>query len=325
LVVALRVVLGFGVGLISVVCPLYVSEMSPTNKKGFLGALFQIAITVGIVIAFLVGLLVINATSNKGEHVSLNVEEFQWRFMMGTGVVPAILLLFLALFIVPESYVVSEIYHSINNASKNNCFQLFHRRNIRSTVLGIMLAATLQLTGINVIMYYGVDILKNSLKIEDDPILALGLNLIVGIWNSVTTLIALFLVDRWGRRPLMLFGVITMTIALVFTSLTLQINPNDQFLLTVMMMIGLGLFLLGFEAGPGCLFWILMTEINQDETREIAASFINFLQWGFNLLITSVYPLLVQHIGLASTFWIYAGIGVLVSLYLIFELKETKQ
>jgi len=193
-------------------------------------------------------------------------------------------------------------------------------------LLGVVLAITLQLTGVNIIMYYGVQLLKEALQINNDPILVLVLNVIIGTWNAIATLVALFFVERVGRRPLMLFGVVCLTISLIFSTIVFKFFLGAQKnVLIVLILVGLGLFLLGFESGPGGLFWTLITEITREEVKDQAASFINFLQWGFNLLVTSTFLILTNSIGLANTFLIYTIVSVIVTIYLFIELRETKK
>jgi len=328
ILIGIRVVLGFGVGLTGVVCPIYVAENAPSQKKGILGALFQLAVTVGIVLAFIVGLVTIYSTSGSGVDVPVAVEDFQWRFMIGTGIIPAFLLMFLAIVVISESKIWIDNNEDINSgiSRQKGFFNLFKKKNIRSTLLGVVLAITLQLTGVNIIMYYGVQLLKEALQINNDPILVLVLNVIIGTWNAIATLVALFFVERVGRRPLMLFGVVCLTISLIFSTIVFKFFLGAQKnVLIVLILVGLGLFLLGFESGPGGLFWTLITEITREEVKDQAASFINFLQWGFNLLVTSTFLILTNSIGLANTFLIYTIVSVIVTIYLFIELRETKK
>jgi MFS family permease len=325
ILIVLRCLLGFGVGLTGVVCPLYVSEMADLDheeKTGFLGTLFQLAITVGIVFAFLVG-LIIRLDSSLGD--------LQWRLIIGTGILPAILLLVIGVFLMPES---TSWLRSVGNenasldisgAPSKNCCEILSRKHFKKFITGVMLAACLQLTGINVVMFFGGDILNKTPIGENDVAVQLA-NLGIGVWNSITTIIGVALVGRMKRKTLIIAGTVILTgsnVLIGFGGLLSKDPTANTFTAVVVVFIGLALFLLGFEIGPGCLFWVLVNEIFPPEIKEQGVGLVNLLQWGFNLLVTSVFPELISATSLATTFWIYAGIGVLVVIYLQLFLEET--
>jgi len=309
----LRGILGLGVGLIGVVCPLYVSEMASEEheeKVGFLGTLFQLAITIGINISFLLGLLI------KIDDVLSS--EIRWRILIGAGILPGFFLLIIGI-VIPESKIWlreigSEQNYAMINETKNekSCFSIFSRRNAKSLLTGALLAACLQLTGINVIMFFGPDVLKSVLgknKSDSDSATILFLNLVIGVWNTITTLIAVGLVDKFGRKRLIMTGTIILTAANILSGVASQLDEN---LKLIFIGIGLALFLLGFESGIGCLFWVLVNEVFEQDVREQSTGFVNLLQWGFNLLVLVTYPHLDSFLGAQWPFYIYGGIGILV-------------
>jgi len=184
-----------------------------------------------------------------------------------------------------------------------------------------ILASILQLTGINAVMYYGPEILSKSGLAE----YANGVNIGVGAWNFATTLVAIFLVDRLGRRPLMLIGVTLISFSLIAIGLVSQFvtasTPKS-----VGVIIGLAGFILGFEVGPGCLFWVIINELFPEAYIEFGGTYANILQWGFNLLVSTVFPILgkADVLGQSGTFYLFGGIGFLCLLYIAIWLPETK-
>jgi SP family arabinose:H+ symporter-like MFS transporter len=316
----LRVLLGFGVGLTGVVCPLYVSEMSSyehEERQGFLGTLFQLAITVGIVLALLLGLIIRSDNMHKS---------IQWRLIIGTGVLPGILLLCIGIVMRESTHWERTLMDNnesmtsiLGDNHKKRCCDIFSSAYLPQLFIGVVLAACLQLTGINVVMFFAPNILANVDSIKGNVQMQMVVHLCVGIWNSITTIVAVVMVERVGRKPLMIVGTLILTVAnfIIASSKFFEGDTN-----TAVVLIGLALFLLGFEMGPGCLFWVLVNELFPMDIRDNASSIINTLQWGFNLLITSVAPLMLRNIGV-NTFFIYGGVGIIVLIILQVYLKET--
>jgi len=128
------------------------------------------------------------------------------------------------------------------------------------------------------------------------------------------------LVERVGRKPLMMVGTLILTIANFIIGCAGFFNAETK---TIVVLVGLALFLLGFEMGPGCLFWVLVNELFPMDIRDNASSIINTLQWGFNLLITSIAPvMLLSPLG-EKTFFVYGAVGIVVLIVLQFKLTET--
>jgi len=314
---ACRVVLGIGIGLIGVICPLYVSIMAPKHLKGPFGVLFQLTLTFGILIAYVVGY-----GCTKVGDIFLS-----WRIMVGSGgALSAILLQLVVYFgMVEPPKTVKMIDESEplnpNSNGKPSFLTLFKSGRRLNTLTGIMLAITLQLTGINAIMYFGPKILKSAGLDE-----AVALNIGIGAWNFVTTFLAILLVNRVSSRVLVVVGTSVMSVALVICGICMDgsivSNPTYK---GVGVGIGLILFLAGFEGGMGCLFWVLVNEIFDSDVREYGASMTNLLQWGFNLLLSTFFLSISKTIGDDKTFYVFGGIGVLCSIYLIFFLKKLEK
>jgi len=199
-----------------------------------------------------------------------------------------------------------------------------------------MLGATLQLTGINAVMFYGPKIIKSA-GFENGNLL----NIYVGAWNFVTTLFAIFLVNKLGRRLLFLVGTALLTVALLGIGFTFtftetcappanktqlefdfmqfpQADPPAVCPRVVGVSVGLAVFILGFEIGPGCLFWVLANEIFPRSFSDLGASYTNIVQWGFNLLVSSTFALLQPE---SLGFYLFGGFGVICTIYLFFFLR----
>jgi MFS family permease len=195
----LRFILGFGVGVIGVICPLYVSEVVPQHKRGVYGVVFQLTLTFGILISYIVGYVL----------TSLNIssQSLKWRIMIASfgTLLPVILMIVIVIGMKETSRMRPEEtplqnQESFEISSRGGWMGLFvSGRFFSQTLTGIILAVTLQLTGVNAIMYFGTDILKKALPNSDSSLLNIG----IGAWNFLATFISLFLVSRLERRSLM--------------------------------------------------------------------------------------------------------------------------
>jgi len=307
-----RVVLGCGIGITAVVCPMYVSEMAPPEKRGTLGVLFQLALTFAIFLSALIGW---GCTK-----LPLTIT-YQWRIMVGLGILIPVALFVLTLIKMLDSQgnVQETQYHE---TAKPPCTEICTDHKLRVLLLtDTMLACILQLTGINAVMYYGPLIIKQA-GLGD----ALAVNIITVFWNFLSTIVAILAVDRVGRRPLMLAGTALLSLALVAIGVIFQVSFEDQKTKGICVCIGLAAFILGFEVGPGCLFWVIVNELFPKEHIETGAAYANVLQWAFNLLVSSLYPILTNDSPLKTygTFYLFGAIGCLSTVYCFFMLPETK-
>eukprot|EP01129_Flabellula_baltica_P011062 TRINITY_DN4764_c0_g1_i2.p1 TRINITY_DN4764_c0_g1~~TRINITY_DN4764_c0_g1_i2.p1 ORF type:complete len:453 (-),score=95.50 TRINITY_DN4764_c0_g1_i2:40-1305(-) len=311
---AVRVLLGFGVGLIGVVCPMYVHEMSNDRVASSLGTIFQMAVTIGISLAYGAGMAILLL-------IDSSLYSLQWKLQIGTGVIPAIVLLFISLR-VPES-TVWELNE--DNTDTVSYGELFKGQNLGNMITGVVLAACLQLTGINIVMFQGSQILEKVPAIAANDTLKYGALLGIGIWNSLTTLTAVFLIDKVGSKTLLMVGTLLCVIAdfaLGFTFIE-GLLPDDTQIITVL--VAIAIYLVGFEAGIGCLFWVFANTLFDDDVREKASSIINATQWFFNLAINTTFPLMIKNLKETATFWIYGGIGILTLVYLFIKLPSDKK
>jgi SP family galactose:H+ symporter-like MFS transporter len=313
----LRMILGIGIGLCTVVCPLYVSEVSPSKKRGFLGTFFQLSITFSILIAYVVGYFILGI-------------QYDWRIMSGLGAIPSIFLIVISIFWIEESYQwlkskqLQENFFldkSTKKSSFNRIINIFlSPQNRKPFFLGIIFSIILQLTGINTIIYYAPKVFSASGSNKNISYLA---TIGVGAWNFITTLIAIFTVDRFGRRILYLIGTLLCILSTLMLGFIYKFIENEK-IITIMAIIGISLFIAGFECGPGPLFFVLVNEIFESKDRGTAGAFMNFLQWSFNLALSLSFLTLIDTIGLPFTYWIFTGIGISGWIIVFLLLPETK-
>jgi len=314
-----RAFLGAGIGITAVVCPMYVSEMAPPEKRGAFGVLFQLAVTLGIFVSFLIGWGI--------SSIETLSPFYRWRLQIGIGIFFPILLLILTVMKMLEPGTWTELQAkqraSANEEVKKKAAigDICKQKHLRQLLVTLtVLAAILQLTGINAVMYYGPQILVTA-GVKD----ANALNIGIGAWNFATTIIAVFLVDRWGRRPLMLSGVSLMSVALVIIGVVYQLTDISQNAKIAGVGVGLAAFIAGFEIGPGCLFWVLINELFPEEYIEFGGSYANILQWGFNLFVSTIFPFLgASKLGESGTFYLFGAVGFVSLAYCFFFLDETK-
>jgi len=230
----LRLILGIGVGLVGVICPMYASETAPENQKGRYGVLFQLTLTFGILISYVVGYI---CTPPYIMDKSIG-----WRVMVGSGgLFFALSLCIVAFFGMKDNTRFQEDRHkhSDNINSNKGPLGLFQRGKLGSTFLGVVLAATLQLTGINAIMYFGPLILTQAYP-DAPPTFPYQINIAIGGWNFLATIIAILLVEK-SRYWLMLSGTCILSVAL------LAVGFCFQFLVGSNLTIGVGISLFFFH------------------------------------------------------------------------------
>ncbi|WP_339182517.1 D-xylose transporter XylE [Oceanobacillus sp. FSL W7-1293] len=326
-----RIIGGIGVGLASGLGPLYISETSPANIRGKLVTLNNLAIIFGMSFVYFV-----NWRIAAGQELSW-IHDIGWRYMFASEAIPA-LLFFGLLFLVPETprYLISKnkdqealtILEKVNNSKEkaNAIYQEIKQtvdvKNVRVfsygklvVIVGILLAAFQQFVGINVILYYAPRIFAEMGASSDGSMFQ---TVIIGIVNFIFVLIAMLLVDRVGRRLLMIVGSIGMAVGMFGVAALAYL---DQ------MGIGALIFILIFVAfynlSFGPLMWVLASELFPNKVRGQIMAITVVANWGSNLLISSTFPSLLEFgAGFAYTFY-----GVMCVLALLFVLKlvpETK-
>lgn len=308
-----RTFLGIGVGMAGVICPLYVSENAPPERRGPLGICFQLAITIGILVAY-----ISNAAFEKVHH--------GWRIMFALGVLPALALLVIA-FLIPESLVWqskrsgtgehSTLLNGTNQAPRSLSERIGLFVRSRALVVGLVLAVAQQLTGINAFMFYAQTIFSEAgLTNQNVPTIGLG------AWNVLATVVAIPLVDRLGRRPLLIGGTLVMTIACGLLAVVWKtLDGHTRGYLAIALLL---LFVLAFELGDGPLFWMVASELFTPETKSVGASTLNAAQWIFNIILSFGFPIAAKAFGLWVVLLVFGVIGAVCTVLLIFFLPETK-
>jgi len=330
--VAGRIVIGLAIGVASFTAPLYISEVSPVEARGGLVSLNQLAITIGIVLSYVVDYTLAGHQS--------------WRWMFALGVLPAIVLgtgmIFLpasprwlmsrdltekARDVLRRIRGVSDVDIEMNaiqetlEGEKGGWKKLFKPWLRLPLFIGIFLGFFQQMTGINVVIYYAPTIF--GLAGFPSASAAILATTGVGIVNVLMTVVAIQLVDRMGRRPLLAIGLAGMVISLS----ALGFAFNMATLSGALKWIAVGslmLYVASFAISLGPIFWLIIAEIYPLKVRGRAMSLATMLSWGFNLAIAMTFLTLIQKMGRAGTFWLYGLISVAGWLFCYFFVPETR-
>ncbi len=340
-----RLVGGLGIGVASMLAPLYISEISIPQYRGRMVTLYQFAITVGILAAYYSNALLLSWSQNlstENEFLRWILVSEVWRGMFGVGVIPAVLF-FILLFFIPQSprWLVAQGYpdkarailarvtnetqaarevKEIQSAMKKETGavrQLFEPGLRRALFLGTSIAVLSQLTGINVIIYYGPRIFAEA-----------GFNLgesfdsqvIIGIMNVVATILAIWKIDHYGRKPLLLSGVIGMMIALVCIGGFFLAGSHGSALLVVFILLYVTFFAFSF----GSVTWTLLSEIYPTHIRGRAMSIATLSLWCGTFVVGQAFPWLLETFGGSGAFFLFAVMCVPAILIAWRLLPETK-
>jgi sugar porter (SP) family MFS transporter len=327
-----RVVVGIGIGLSSTTVPVYISEISPAKARGWLVSLFQLAITVGILVAYVVDYLFAEGQS--------------WRWMLGLAVVPGFVLGIGMLFL-PETprwlaengfvdaarLVLSRIHGSANvneefaeiqttlaNAHEKGRWSDLLLPEVRSPlIIGLGLAVFQQVTGINTVIYYAPTIIQSAgIPSSSGAILATAG---IGGVNVLMTIVSMWLIDRAGRRPLLLTGIVGMIVSLVALGIEFRIaSPQLAWVAVVILM----LYVASFAISLGPIFWLLISEIYPLRIRGLAEGAAATTCWAANLLVSLTFLTLLQALGSSVTFWLYAVLALAAWVFSYRLVPETK-
>ncbi len=348
-----RVLGGLGIGIASVVAPAYIAEIAPRQIRGGLASLQQLAITLGIFVALLSDALLAWGAGGASQDLWLGLEAWRWMFLV--GVIPAAVYGILA-FTMPESpryliakgrvdeakvifatlvppadldKTVNELVHTIDEDRKNAGVSLkgpvFGLQGI--VWVGIILSVFQQFVGINVIFYYSTS-LWQSVGFPESA--SLGISVVTSITNVLVTLVAIFLVDRVGRKPILLTGSVIMTLSLAAMAVCFMFSTTDAEGAVSLpapwgpiALVAANLFVIGFGASWGPLVWVLLGEIFPSRIRGKALGVAAGAQWLANFLITVSFPAMSAW-SLPLTYGMYAAFAALSFIYVAWKIPETK-
>jgi sugar porter (SP) family MFS transporter len=329
-----RVVLGLAIGLASTNVPVYLSELAPSHARGWVVSLFQLAVTVGIVVAYLT------------DYAFASVEG--WRWMLGLAVAPA-LVFGTGMFFLPETprwlirsgqhevahrvltrirkhaevdAEIEEIKASLAQQTESGRWRDLLSRHVRpALIVGLGLAIFQQITGINTVIYYAPKILQAAgFNSASGAILATAG---VGVVNVGMTIIAMFLVDRVGRRPLLLIGIAGMIVTLGMLGLSFRIS-NQSVQLSWIAVICLMGYVASFAISLGPIFWLMIAEIYPLKIRGLAEGMAATFNWGSNLVVSLTFLTLLEKVGASSTFLLYAFASMASWFFAYYLVPETK-
>ena len=345
---------GLGIGAASVLAPAYIAEVAPPALRGRLATLQQLAIVLGLFAAFLSNYLIADAAGSAQNILMLDIAA--WRWMFWAELVPAVLFLVGVLFI-PESprYLVaqgkvddaksvfskisndnvdaqiSDVKRSLHSDTKPSIRNLFidNSKKVHPIVwVGVALSVFQQFVGINVVFYYGSELWQAA---GFDESQSLFINVLAGTTNIVSTFIAIALVDKIGRKPLLLVGSIGMFISLsaltyIFGSAGLdeagKLALSDNMGTFALIMANLFVVFFGLSWGP--VVWVLLGEMFNNRIRGAALAVAASAQWIANFAITMTFPIMLANIGLAGAYGFYA-LSALISIFFVVKyIKETR-
>lgn len=334
--IIMRLLGGIGVGAASMLCPMYISEIAPSNIRGRLVTFYQLAIVLGINIIYVINLKISQAGDEAWN------TEYGWRYMLGSEVIPAAVF-FVLLFFVPESprwlaarsrdgkamkilekingkKVSLEIFAEITESLKNDKGSLSDLLDIKlrkPLVIGIVLALFSQITGINAIIYYAPEIFK-SIGFGAES--AFTQTIIIGLVNMIFTLVAIWLIDKTGRKRLLIWGVTGMVICLFATGLCFYFH-FDQGPWLLIFILG---YIASFAVSLGPIPWVLMSEIFPTKIRGMAMSLATLVLWIGVVAITQLTPFFLKTFGDAVTFWIFMINAIIILIFTVKMIPETK-
>ncbi|NEA15803.1 sugar porter family MFS transporter [Streptomyces halstedii] len=333
MLLAARIVLGLAVGTVSALVPVYLSEISPTAVRGRLLTMNQLMITVGILVAYLV-----NMAFSSGGH---------WRSMFACGAVPATILVAASLWMLPESpqwqiangkadlarrsiasvadeatadrlvaHAQQRIKDEKQSPGKGGGRRLWAPDVRPALIVGLTLAVVQQFGGINTIIYYAPTIIeKTGLSASN----AIVYSVAIGVINLVMTLVAIKLVDRLGRRPMVLISLGVMAAFVFLLGLAFVAGLSSG--LTLLFMV---VYIAAFAGGLGPVFWTLIGEIFPPAVRAQGSGASTAVNWVSNFLVSLGFLPLAGAIGQGETFWVFAGVCVLAFLFVGRFVPETR-
>ncbi len=344
LLVVFRLIGGLGIGIASMNAPTYIAEISPAGKRGTMVTFYQMAIVIGFFVVFLATYFI-----GSGKSMSYNID-MGWRWMFWSELIPA-LLFFLLLFFVPKSprwlmlkgkpeeaeriltkiqneknvaEEMQEIRESIHAESSLPLKAIFRKSILPIILIGTAFSALQQFTGINAVLYYGADIFEKALGFGQEDVLAQQI-LLAGV-NMAFTFLAMFTVDKWGRKPLVYTGSFGMLAGFLMLGISLMTNNVG-----IISLIGILTFIASFAMSMGPVVWIVLSEMFPNSIRSIAMSIAVAAQWASNYFVSQTFPMVVESEANTTGFWngslpyfLFTGFIIIIIWFTKKYIPETK-
>ncbi len=363
LMVFFRLIGGVAIGMASMNAPMYIAEISPADKRGTLVTYYQMAVVIGFFVVFLTTYFIGNGLSEQ-ENIDIG-----WRYMFWSELVPALAFLFL-LFMVPQSprwlmikgreeeakdilvrihgqemadQEFVDIKESIESEGKQKKASIFQKSLFPIVIIGTVLSILQQFTGINAVLYYGADIFEQALGFGKEDILAQ--QILLATVNLLFTFIAMFTVDKLGRKPLLIIGGFGMLVGFLMMGFTLylsdysQVNsaglPTINSTEGIISLIGILLFIGSFAMSMGPIVWVLLSEIFPNKIRSTAMAIAVAAQWLANYFVSQTFPIVVESDSNrlimdggtwnnSLPYFIFSGFIVIIILFVWKFIPETK-
>jgi MFS transporter, SP family, arabinose:H+ symporter len=331
-----RIIGGIGIGITSTLCPLYIAEIAPAKYRGRLVAFNQFAIVTGIFLTYFINLWI----AGYGDE-AWNIST-AWRWMFGVGAVPGFLFLFLLL-IVPESprwlikqgrpvealpillrihgedlarQEVLDIKESFKQES-GSIRQLFSPGLRLALIVGVGLAILQQITGINAVMYYAPEIFKATGAGTNSSLIQ---TILVGFINFLFTILAVWLIDKVGRKALLLIGSASMTVCLVVIGIAFHTGHTSGPIVLIFIL----LYVASFAISLGPVVWVIISEIFPNRIRGKATAIASMSLWVADYVVSQSFPPMLNSAGPAVTFWIFGAMALITFFFTLRVVPETK-
>jgi sugar porter (SP) family MFS transporter len=327
-----RMVGGAGIGIVSIVCPLYISEVSPTLHRGRLVSLYQLAVTIGFLAAYLMNYFLLNSSADYTSSNPLLQKIFGseiWRGMLGFESLPALLFLFV-IFFIPESprwlivrnredkaatifsriynekqdiaFQINETKQMLQNQEKSDWNMLFQPGTRKAVIIGCAIAILGQFMGVNAVLYYGPSIFEKSGLSSGDSLFYQSL---IGVINMLTTVLALLIIDKVGRKKLVYFGVTGMILSLILIGLYF-INGEAMGLTSLFLLVCFLAYIFFCAISISAVIFVFLSEMYPTRIRGLAMSIAGLSLWIGTYLIGQLTPWMLETLAPAGTFFLFA-------------------
>lgn len=339
-----RIIGGVGIGIVSIVSPIYISEISPAKIRGTMVSLYQLAVTMGLLLAYLVNYVILRnaATSEYTGFFKWAFADQMWRGMLGSESVVTLLFFFI-IFFIPESprwLIVkghddramsifrrlkadeagaldefSMTKASIAGEVKSEWSALRERGIIKAVLIGSAIAILGQFMGVNAVLYYGPDIFADAGLAAEDSSFS---TVLVGLVNMLTTVLAVFIIDKVGRKKLIYFGVSSMIVCLIAIGLIFALGGGGILLLVFFL-----LYIFSQAISISAVVFVLLSEMYPNRVRGIAMSIAGLALWVGTYLIGQFTPWCMTNLTPAGTFFFFAVMCIPYMLIMWKKVPET--